>query len=371
MNSRNVTILLTGDVMCGRGIDQILPFPAPPVLYESHVRSAQDYVRLAEERNGPIPRAADCSYVWGDAGAELERHNTDARIVNLETAVTLHGEPEPKGINYRMSPRNAEILKAFRIDCCSLANNHVLDWGWPGLIETLDTLERLGIAAAGAGRDRDAAEAPAEITTARGERIFVFGIACETSGVPAAWGARNGRPGLSLIGGLTESAIKKIARRVATIRKPGDTVIISLHWGGNWGYRIPENETAFAHALIDEAHADIVHGHSSHHPKAIEVHHGKLILYGCGDFLNDYEGIRGQEEFRSDIALGYVAALDPARENRLAELAVLPFTIRNFRLHKAGHGDTCRIGEILTRESARFGLRFETGQGGELRLAAQ
>jgi poly-gamma-glutamate capsule biosynthesis protein CapA/YwtB (metallophosphatase superfamily) len=57
----------------------------------------------------------------------------------------------------------------------------------------------------------------------------------------------------------------------------------------------------FAHALIDEAGFDLVHGHSSHHPKAIEVHHGRIILYGCGDFITDYEGIKGYESFRDDL----------------------------------------------------------------------
>lgn len=83
-----VTLFLCGDVMTGRAIDQILPHPCPPHLYESYLRSATEYVALAEGVSGPIPRPCDFAYVWGDALRELERRRPAARIVNLETAVT-------------------------------------------------------------------------------------------------------------------------------------------------------------------------------------------------------------------------------------------------------------------------------------------
>ena len=75
----------------------------------------------------------------------------------------------------------------------------------------------------------------------------------------------------------------------------------SIHWGDNWGYDIPREQTTFAHKLIDEAGVDVIHGHSSHHPKGIEVYKDKPIIYGCGDFIDDYEGISGYENFRDDL----------------------------------------------------------------------
>ena len=146
-----ITIFLCGDVMLGRGIDQVLPFPSDPKLHEDYVDSALGYVRLAEEAHGPIPRPIDFDYVWGAALNEWRRVNSDLRLINLETAITRSDAFEPKGINYRMSPENARCLLAAGVDCCGLANNHVLDWGEPGLIETLQVLKRLGISAAGAG----------------------------------------------------------------------------------------------------------------------------------------------------------------------------------------------------------------------------
>ena len=61
---RTVRIFLCGDVMIGRGIDQVLPHPCDPRLYESYAKSALHYVHLAEDENGPIPRQVDPFYVW-------------------------------------------------------------------------------------------------------------------------------------------------------------------------------------------------------------------------------------------------------------------------------------------------------------------
>ena len=127
--------------MCGRGIDQVMAHPCSSEIYEEYVRSAERYVLLAEQANGPISRRNGPSYVWGAALGEFERMQPDARIINLETAVTRSNDRANKGINYRMSPENAECLAAAKIDCCVLANNHVLDWGRAGLLETLTVLQ--------------------------------------------------------------------------------------------------------------------------------------------------------------------------------------------------------------------------------------
>ena len=139
-----ITLFLCGDVMLGRGIDQILPHPGEPQLYEPAVTLATTYVELAERANGRIPSPVDFAYVWGDALEVLRRLEPDLRIINLETSITKSREAVPKGINYKMHPANAACLTSAAINCCALANNHVLDWGRSGLLETLETLEKLG-----------------------------------------------------------------------------------------------------------------------------------------------------------------------------------------------------------------------------------
>jgi poly-gamma-glutamate synthesis protein (capsule biosynthesis protein) len=137
-----VTIFLCGDVMTGRGIDQILPHPSDPTIYESYMKSAQGYVKIAEEVNGAIDFPVSFSYVWGKALEEMDRVVPDVKIINLETSITKSNDYwKGKGINYRMHPENVWILKAAKIDVCSLANNHVIDWGYSGLIETMETLK--------------------------------------------------------------------------------------------------------------------------------------------------------------------------------------------------------------------------------------
>ncbi len=139
--SRSIRLFLCGDVMTGRGIDQVLPHPCNPVLHEYYVESAKGYVDLAEAVNGPIPHGVNPSYIWGAALDEMNRMRPDARIINLETSITHSEDYVPKGINYRMSPENADCLQAAAIGCCVLGNNHVLDWNRRGLLDTLATLQ--------------------------------------------------------------------------------------------------------------------------------------------------------------------------------------------------------------------------------------
>lgn len=362
-----VTLFLCGDVMTGRGIDQILPHPGDPRLYEAGLTSALDYVALAEERVGPIPRSAGFSYVWGDALAELARVRPDARIINLETSITTSEEPEPKGINYRMNPANAPCLTAAEIDCCVLANNHVLDWSVAGLHETLEALSANGLKYAGAGRDFVEAATPAIIDVGGDRRVIVFSIGSQTSGIPIEWGAAEDRPGVNLLVDLSDRTVARIAASVRAIKRPADIVVVSIHWGANWGYEIPQDQRNFAHGLIDQVGVDVIHGHSSHHPKAIEVYRNKLILYGCGDFLNDYEGIVGYERFRDDLALMYFVTLCVSTGN-LVRLDMTPLQISGLKLNHVSGGDAEWLRDLLNRQGAGFGTGVEFGDGTGLRL---
>ncbi|MCK5480723.1 MAG: CapA family protein, partial [Gammaproteobacteria bacterium] len=187
---KSVTLFLCGDVMTGRGIDQVLPHPCDPLIFEHFMKSALGYVEIAEAVNGPILRPVDFAYIWGDALGELDRMDPDLRIINLETSVTTSDDYWPrKGINYRMHPDNIPMISAAGIDCCVLANNHVLDWGYPGLEETLDTLGKAGLQTTGAGRNLEQARAPAIFDLGETGRVIVFSLASGTSGVPSAWAA--------------------------------------------------------------------------------------------------------------------------------------------------------------------------------------
>jgi poly-gamma-glutamate synthesis protein (capsule biosynthesis protein) len=351
-----ITLFLCGDVMTGRGIDQVLVHPSAPDLYEPYIRDARDYVALAEVRNGPIPRPAAPDYVWGEALGELERVDPDARIVNLETSVTSDGRAVgEKGIHYRMHPENVGCLTAARVDVCVLANNHVLDWDEVGLSETLDTLHAVGIRTVGAGRDIAEAQRPAIVSRRAGGSVKVFGVGDPSSGVPPEWAATAARSGLWLTGGLSDDAAEEIGAIVQRDRRRGEVAVVSIHWGSNWGYEVPDRHVRFAHALVERG-VDVVHGHSSHHPRPIEVYRDKLILYGCGDFLNDYEGITGHEAYRCDLPILYLAEYD-APSARLVSVRLVPMRLRRMRLERASTEETAWTRDQLARVSRPFGTR--------------
>lgn len=361
-----ITLFLAGDVMLGRGVDQILPHPGDPTLHEGYATSALDYVRLAERVHGPIPRPVDFDYVWGEALAEWARVRPDLRIINLETAITDRGPwARDKGIHYRLHPDNLPVLAAAGIHACALANNHVLDWGTVGLADTLAALDRVGIAHAGAGRDRDEARAPA-VLPVPGGRVLLFAFGTADSGIPEHWAAGPGTPGVWLLPDLSTGTLADIAREIARVRGPGDRVVVSVHWGPNWGYAIPESRRAFAHGLIERCGVHLVHGHSSHHPLGLEVYRQRLIIHGCGDFLNDYEGIHGYEAYRGDLTLMYFPRI--AADGRLLGLEMVPLQIRRLRLAAASGADRLWLAERLDRESRPLGARIEADREGRLHL---
>jgi poly-gamma-glutamate capsule biosynthesis protein CapA/YwtB (metallophosphatase superfamily) len=336
------TLFLCGDVMLGRGVDQVLPHPGDPQLRETYARDARAYVRLAERANGPVPQPARFCWPWGDVLAVLDEVAPDARVINLETAVTRSaGFAAGKAICYRMSPDNLPALSAAHPDACALANNHVLDFGRAGLTETLGALARAGLPAAGAGRDLTHARQPVTVPVRGGGRAVIFASGAASSGIPPDWAATATRPGVDLLPSLSGAAAKDLIARVQAIRQPGDIVVVSLHWGSNWGYGVADDQVRFAHRLID-AGADVIHGHSSYHPRPVEVYRGRLVLYGCGDAINDYEGISGYQQLRPDLRLLYFASV-AADTGALAALRIAPMQARQMRQCRASTEDTCRV----------------------------
>jgi poly-gamma-glutamate capsule biosynthesis protein CapA/YwtB (metallophosphatase superfamily) len=363
-----VTLFLCGDVMTGRGIDQILAHPGEPVIHEIYMKDAKGYVELAEAAHGPIPRKVGPAYIWGDALDEVKRAAPDINIINLETSITTSDDFwEGKVVQYRMHPDNIDCISTAGSGVCSLANNHVLDWGYAGLKETLLTLKKANIKSAGAGMNIREAEAPAIAELAGRGRVVVFAFGSPTGGVPLSWAATDTTPGINLLRDYSDRSIRSIRELIEEVKRTGDVVVFSLHWGGNWGYELTSTETWFAHQLIDEAGIDIVHGHSSHHAKGIEVYQDRLILYGCGDFLNDYEGIEGHEYFRGDLGLMYFASMDPAT-GKLVQLQMTPTRIKHFKVNRASRDEVQWVADVLNREGEKLGTAVTLGEDNVLTL---
>jgi poly-gamma-glutamate synthesis protein (capsule biosynthesis protein) len=360
-----VNLFLCGDVMPGRGVDQVLPHPGDPTLREAYVDNARAYVALAEAVNGRIPSPVDFGWPWGDALQMLDYMAPDVRVINLETSVTRSDEFAPgKAVHYRMNPANLPCLTVARPDACVLANNHLLDFGRRGLEDTIDALSGAGLLAVGAGRDAGQARQPGVVTIEGGGRVVIFSCGIASSGIPPSWAATSDRSGIDFVPDLSDARADEIASRVRAMKRPGDVMVVSIHWGSNWGYDVPSDQVAFAHRLIDGGVA-LVHGHSSHHPRPIEVYRDKLILYGCGDVINDYEGITGYAEYRDDLRLLYFASVE-ADTGNLVGLRMAPMQARKMRLHRASGADSEWLRAVLERVSRRFGARVDLEADGIL-----
>jgi poly-gamma-glutamate capsule biosynthesis protein CapA/YwtB (metallophosphatase superfamily) len=365
MTGDDVTLFLCGDVMLGRGVDQILARPGDPALREGYVTDARSYVSMAEAVSGPVPAPVDPSWPWGEALPLLEARAPDVRIVNLETSVTSRDTFAPgKAIHYRMHPANLPALAIARPGVCVLANNHVLDFGRPGLEETLDVLHGAGLRTAGAGRDAEEAYGPVALALPHAGRVLVLALGVRSSGIPAGWAATADRPGVAYVPELTPVTAASVVRRIRRVKRPGDLVVVSVHWGSNWGYAVPRDQRRFAHALVDGG-ADVVHGHSSHHPRPVEVYRNRLILYGCGDFIDDYEGIPGYEEYRDDLRVAYLVTL-MAGTGDLTGLRMVPLLSRRMRLEPAPPEDRAWLCATLDRLG--YGTRLALDPAGDLTL---
>lgn len=214
-------------------------------------------------------------YPWGDTRSIMQ--DADFRLCNLECAISDRGEPwevTPKEFHFRSDPKNVAVLHAARVNAVALANNHVLDYGYDALIDTLELLDEGRVRHAGAGRNKDEAEQPA-IASIQGMKV---GVIAFTDNQPE-WEARDGVGGILYVPvDLQEPRAQRLLKIVGQTKTKVDILIISAHWGPNWGYEPPAEHVPFAHAMID-AGADIVFGHSGHVFRGVELYKGRVILY--------------------------------------------------------------------------------------------
>jgi poly-gamma-glutamate capsule biosynthesis protein CapA/YwtB (metallophosphatase superfamily) len=218
-------------------------------------------------------------------------------------------------------------------------------------------MKAAGIKTAGAGSSLAEASLAAVIEATPGCRVLVFGFGTTSSGISPNWAAQAERAGVRLLPDLSRKTAEALAAEVLARKERGGITVISAHWGPNWGYDITPEQRTFAHALIDLAACDILHGHSSHHPMAMEIYRGRLILYGCGDFINDYEGIRGHEEYRGDLSVMYLPRLSEAN-GELKSLTLVLFKKKRFRLQSASVEDAKWFQAAINSQSRKFATQI-------------
>ncbi|RGL32074.1 CapA family protein [Paenibacillus polymyxa] len=204
-------------------------------------------------------------------------HKDDLTIANLETPVTTNGVGAlNKTYVYKSSPKALTAMAAAGIDAVNLANNHILDQGTSGLLDTLNYLDEKGIAHAGAGRNAKEAYAP-HYFERNGIKIALLGA---TRVMPEAnWNAGAQQPGVA--GAYDSTAIVKSIREA---RNQADLVIVVAHWGKERATALESHQTELSHAFID-AGADLVVGGHPHVLQGMEQYKGKWIAYSTGNFI--------------------------------------------------------------------------------------
>jgi poly-gamma-glutamate capsule biosynthesis protein CapA/YwtB (metallophosphatase superfamily) len=366
-NPNNIRLVLYGgDTMLGRAVQLTFPTQSPGEEWIRDSCTAQHYLSMAlhhdESDLGTIRRqnGSGGSYLWGDLASLKIAPPPDIRVMNLETAVTRtidNRDVPDKGINYHMHTDNVQAVLSEGLVLhtvgspsppplvVSCANNHILDYGRTAFQqETLSVIRCGNFLTAGCGASLAEASSPAVITTGgRNVQIFAFATGC--SGTPHDWWAGPHTAGLVGLPGLYTE--RDVAKALDICAKAFDTAgaeegmrrIVSIHWGPNWAGKgehdgSREARRAFAHSLIDKFHIDVIYGHSSHHMRGQEVYKGKLILYGTGDLVNDYEGFAnlGEEQYNK-LGGVYVVDMD-STTGKLTDLRIVPFFMNRLRLER-------------------------------------
>jgi poly-gamma-glutamate capsule biosynthesis protein CapA/YwtB (metallophosphatase superfamily) len=302
VGAHGFTLALTGDVMLGRIVNETIA------------------------RRG-------FAYPWGDVIPLL--HKADLVAINLECALTSRtdrwtGDPE-KPFFFRADPSVVETLRLGSVDFAALANNHIVDFGTEGLLDTVAALDRAGIAHAGAGANIDLASAAA-VLAVDGWRVAIVAFA----DYPEAWCATAISSGMCFTPvSLEPDDFDVVAQAIARARAAADTVIFSIHWGPNMRLEPPPLFRDFARRVL-AAGADVFWGHSAHVLQGMEVVAGKPILYDTGDFIDDYAV---DSRLRNDLSALFLVDFVPPVVDRVR---IVPTVIRQMQVRQA-IGDTRQL----------------------------
>ena len=305
--------LFVGDVMLGRLVNDILR-ERPPV------------------------------YPWGNTLSIFQ--GVDVRICNLECVISDKGTPwllTPKVFHFGSDARNVETLKIAGIDAVSLANNHALDYGYDAMLDMLKILDDAGIHHAGAGVNFEEASRPAIFEIGRKK----IGFIAFTDNEPD-WESATEIPGVFYVPiDIHDNRAKRLFEIVRKTREKTDFLIVSTHWGPNWGYRPQPEHIPFGHTLID-AGADVVFGHSCHVFQGIEIYNDRPVIYSAGDFIDDYAV---DEIERNDQSFIFTLEI---HNSKIFRLRLYPTVISDFQARLATQSEAKEIMDKMQQLCAEF-----------------
>jgi poly-gamma-glutamate synthesis protein (capsule biosynthesis protein) len=284
--------------------------------------------------------AKGIDYPFDSTRAALQK--ADIAIANLEAPFGTSGSPFNKTFTFRVPPAFAPGLVNAGFDVVNLANNHILDYGLSPFFQTLQILDSLGIAACGAGANRDSAEA-GTVLIRNGWKVAFLGFSLT---YPEQFWAASDKPGTA----FAEEG--RIVQRIDSLRSKVDLIVVSFHWGKELQTFPEPYQRSFAHAAID-AGADLVLGHHPHVPQGFELHKGKPIAYSLGNF------VFGSESASCRESVLFVATFDSAG---FVRADVIPVSVNYKKVQYQPRMLRGSAKDALIRSLNRMSQRFNGGK---------
>jgi gamma-polyglutamate biosynthesis protein CapA len=287
--------------------------------------------------------------VFADVKGEVA--GADVAVGNLENPLASRCRRAAKKITFQARPAHADALAGVGLDLVSLANNHTLDCGRGGLLETLDHLKERGLRWAGAGPTRAAAEAPV-VLTVKGIKIAFVAF----TDVEPLHGRR-----LDVRDGVARASAPALRRVVAAAREGADAVVVSLHWGVEYASRPSARQRELAQAAVG-AGADLVLGHHTHTLQGLEAFttgrtaRRALVAYSLGNFVFDSPPSLGRRVVESVILRCRFG------RDGLRSAEVLPVVLDKYLPRPAGPDEGRGILSRLTELSAELGTDLAGGR---------
>lgn len=209
--------------------------------------------------------------------------DADIQVANMETPVTTIGNQQWKEYTYQSTPKALPAFRKAGFDVVTLANNHSMDYGVTGLLDTMKNLKANHIQYTGAGKTADEAYAPV-IVERKGVKIAFVGL---SHVIPnASWKAQN-KSSMNPNGVVGLAHLYDMPAALNAVKKANqmaDLVVVLPHWGVERVMAPNDSQTMMAHALVD-AGADLIVGSHPHVAQAVEQYKGKWIAYSLGNFL--------------------------------------------------------------------------------------
>lgn len=300
--------------------------------------------------------------------------STDFLLGNLEGSVADSGTLwSVKETQWKADARQIAAVESVGFDAMACANNHVLDFGYEAMFETLGHLDRAGIAHTGAGADFEEAHKCALVERA-GCKVALLGY---TSVFVPSWAAGDKTPGLAVMRARTayeapsrvhevpgtppivrtwvvEEDKKQLAQDIAAAQSSGAHVIVcSFHWGVSRGHReIADYQIELAHHAVDLG-ADIVFGHHPHVTQGVEVYRGKAIFYSLGNFTFAQHNPEKGHEPETMIVKCMI------RNQRITDIEYIPIMCDSAATpHLCDESQQAKIHDLIKVRSKRFGTDF-------------